>query len=168
MSKPHIFRYVPDSPIHTSQDGANARFILVNDDGEFRAFWLANVERHRLAIEARLRGDTHYTSPTPCPDCDGVDYFAHPLTVNLKELFAGSKFARGECYHCKRHPESRSPERRATGDAFRHFAEVVTTARLVLEYVDAVATLRAATHYGRERGGYYTTASDRHAALTGI
>ncbi|EHL8230001.1 hypothetical protein KE423_003918 [Salmonella enterica] len=168
--KPHIFRHVIGSPIGLSIDGENARFLLVNDDGEFRAFWLYGIERHRDAVEARLRGDTHYASATPCPDCGGVDFYAHPLTWNTKELFGVGKFARGECYHCKKHPEARSPERREKAATVRGAFDTLADLRERVEALDAltlaieVLTLREAVHYGWQYHGKRSTWATRAKA----
>lgn len=161
--KPHIWRVVPGSPIHYSEDGLHARFILVNCDGEFRSFWLYHAERCRPAIEARLAGRTHYQGE-PCPDCGGTDYFANPLDWNTKEMFGALRFAKGECFACKKDPSLRSAERRETAAAFKGFAEVLTETREALAVVKTclmVDCLRMALHYGRQSGGVRSTDATR-------
>lgn len=151
IGKPHLWRYLPDSPIVWSDDERHARFILLNSDGEFRSFWLYHAAPRLPAIEARLRGVTHYQGE-PCPDCGGTDYYAHPLTWNTEALFGAARFAKGECYACMKDPSLRSPERRERAASFRQLAGFMHEMDKALELASlsiVIRCLKMAQHYGR-------------------
>lgn len=161
--KPHIWRYLPESPILWDTSEQHLRFILINSEGEFRTFWLDHAAPKQQAIQARLAGQTHYQGE-PCPDCGGTDYYAHPLTWNTNALFGAARFAKSECYACMKDPSLRSPERRERAAVFKEFAEVVTGVDKAIEAAQlsiSIRCLEMAQHYGRGRDRVKSTRATR-------
>lgn len=100
--KPHLFRYVPFSPIHYSKCGRYIRLLMLNDAGEFRGMFISAdflTERFQ-AMQARIYGRTRFIGAR-CPDCGGREYFAHPITFNINN--GGRRFAAAKCTGCDAH-----------------------------------------------------------------
>lgn len=154
-NKPHIFRVVEGAPILPSTDGRYCRFILVNDAGEFRQFWvhMRHAENCRDAIEARLSGATRYDGD-PCPECGQEEYFAEKLSMNLSPGNGrGRKFGYSKCCGCKRAAKAKL------------LAEMEARWARCEERHDHYEGLSwECRTYGRQSGGYLWTAADRREA----
>jgi len=158
-TKPHIYRYNPDTVVYQNADDTINRYDLMNCNGETRFVFVRNTPEQAAAIAARIEGHTHIQGE-PCKDYDGTDYFIHPLSVNTQSLFGDLSFGKVECYACKKDPSLRSPERRATGEFFREFAEHRTEVKKAAVMLSGLI-LR---NYGRQKGGDYITRADRAKA----
>ncbi len=82
---PHLFRWIPSSPIRVNDAGDLLTFITVNCEGEFR-LRIAGIPEPRNAesIRCRQRGETQYDSDHPCPECGGTRFRPGALTWDVK------------------------------------------------------------------------------------
>lgn len=156
--KPHIFYLVEGAPVIPDESGKHCRFILVNSDGEFRTAWTYHFEQYRPAIEARLRGDTHFQGE-PCPDCGCTDYYALPLSVNTRDAIPHT-LGKSTCYYCRKHPEAHGEERRKRAAGWREFFEKEEERK----QRDRVTCFALSRHYGTFKHNDRSTKSTREQA----